>query len=207
MNQVSEILLRVTTDHNLVREWELVLLAQGLSPSVRPNAGGVVLSVPEAEADRARAALLAYDNENAVKGADRHEPASSASLLAGGMVSGIFILVMFCVTTVWFPTVSWFERGGADADRILHGELWRTMTALTLHADFGHAVSNAVAAAIFLGMVCSLLGLGLRLRSGAARWSGRESCQRVFTRLSACCGRSIDGGFWCGRSDRRFKHG
>jgi membrane associated rhomboid family serine protease len=35
------------------------------------------------------------------------------------------------------------------------------MTALTLHADFGHAVSNAVAAAIFLGMVCSLLGLGL----------------------------------------------
>ena len=64
MNQVSEILLRVTTDHNLVREWELVLLAQGLSPSVRPNAGGVVLSVPEAEADRARAALLAYDNEN-----------------------------------------------------------------------------------------------------------------------------------------------
>jgi len=161
MNQVSEIVLRVTTDHNLVREWELVLLAQGLSPSVRPNAGGVFLSVPEAEADRARAALLAYDNENAVKGADRHEPASSASLLAGGMVSGIFILVMFCVTTVWFATVSWFERGGADADRILHGELWRTVTALTLHADFGHAVSNAVAAAIFLGMVGSLLGLGL----------------------------------------------
>ena len=161
MNQVSEIRLRVTTNHNVVREWELVLLAQGLSPSVHPNAGGFVLSVPEAEADSARAALSAYDDENAVKGADRHEPASSARLLAGGTVSGIFILGMFCVTTVWLPTVSWIERGGADADRILRGELWRTVTSLSLHADFGHAVSNAVAAALFFGMVSSLLGLGL----------------------------------------------
>jgi rhomboid protease GluP len=161
MNQVPEIRLRVTTNHNVVREWELVLLAQGLSPSVHRNASGFVLSIPEAEADRARAALSAYDDENAVKGADRNEPASSARLLAGGTVSGIFILGMFCVTTVWLPTVSWIERGGADADRILRGELWRTVTSLSLHADFGHAMSNAVAAALFFGMVSSLLGLGL----------------------------------------------
>jgi membrane associated rhomboid family serine protease len=160
MNQGSEIYLRVTADHNLAREWELVLLAQGLSPSVRQSAGGVVLSVAEEEADRARAALLAYDNENPLKLVDRPETASSASLLAGSVVSGIFILVMFCVTAVWVPTLSWIERGGADAYRILHGELWRTVTALTLHADVGHAVSNAVAAAIFFGMVSSLLGLG-----------------------------------------------
>jgi membrane associated rhomboid family serine protease len=161
MNQGSEILLRVSADHNLVREWQLVLLAQGLSSSVRPSGDGVILSVPEAEVDRAHAALLAYDNENAVKFADRHEPASSVRLLAGGIISGIFVLVMFCVTTVWFPTVAWFERGGADADRILHGELWRTVTSLTLHADFGHAASNAAATALFFGMVSNLLGLGL----------------------------------------------
>jgi membrane associated rhomboid family serine protease len=160
MNQGSEILVRVTAHPNLAREWELVLLAQGLSPSVRRSGGGIALSVPEAEADRARAALLAYDNENRLKLVDRHEPASSASLLAGSTVAAIFILGMFCVTAIWFPAVSWIERGGADADRILRGELWRAVTALTLHADFGHAVSNAAAAAIFFGMVCSLLGLG-----------------------------------------------
>ena len=161
MNQGSEILLRATADDKLAQEWELVLLAQGLSPRLRPSAAGVVLSVPEAEADRARAALVAYDNEGAVKLADRHEPASSASLLAGSIVSGLFILGTFCVTTVWLPTVSWIERGGADADRILQGEFWRTVTALTLHADFGHAASNAAAAAIFFGIVSNLLGLGL----------------------------------------------
>ncbi len=161
MNQDSEIRLRATSDHSLAREWELVLLAQGLSPSMRSSGGGVVLSVPQAQVDRARIALLAYDSENAVKLADRDEPGSSASPLTGSIASGIFILSMFCVTTVWLPTVSWFERGGADADRILHGELWRTVTALTLHADLGHAASNAAAAAIFFGMACSLLGLGL----------------------------------------------
>ena len=161
MNQGSEIVLRVSANHNLAREWELVLLAQGLAPSVRPSATGVVLSIPEAEVDRARAALSAYDSENPLKIAERHEPASSASLLAGSVVSAIFILLMFCVTAVWLPALSWFERGGADADRILHGELWRAVTALTLHGDVGHAVSNAVAAAIFFGMVSSLLGLGL----------------------------------------------
>jgi membrane associated rhomboid family serine protease len=80
--------------------------------------------------------------------------------LAGSIISGIFILLMFWVTTAWLPAVAWIERGGADADRILHGELWRTVTALTLHADVVHAVSNAAAAALFLGMVSSLLGLG-----------------------------------------------
>jgi len=161
MNQSSDIRLRVTADHNLAREWELVLLAQGLLPSVRPTAAGVVLSVPEGEADRARAALLAYDNENAPKLVERHEPAGSRSVLAGSVVSGMFILVIFWVTTVWLPNVSWFERGGADADRILHGELWRTVTALTLHADVVHAVSNAAAAAIFFGMVSSMVGSGI----------------------------------------------
>jgi len=161
MNQSSDIRVRVAADHNLAREWELVLLAQGLLPSVRPTAAGVVLSVPEGEADRARAALLAYDNENAPKLVERREPAGSRSVLAGSVVSGMFILVIFWVTTVWLPNVSWFERGGADADRILHGELWRTVTALTLHADVVHAVSNAAAAAIFFGMVSSMVGSGI----------------------------------------------
>lgn len=161
MNQSLDIRLRATDDLNLAREWELVLLAQGLSPRVRATAAGVVLSVPEAEADRAREALFAYDNENALKLVERSEPPGSWSVLAGSVVSGIFILAMFWATTVGLPTVPWFERGRADADRIVHGELWRAVTALTLHADVAHAVSNAAAAAIFFAMVSSLMGLGL----------------------------------------------
>jgi membrane associated rhomboid family serine protease len=67
----------------------------------------------------------------------------------------------------------WFARGTADAARILHGEPWRTLTALTLHADLGHAVGNAAcgwflfdavarrvgpAWAAWLGLCAGLLG-------------------------------------------------
>lgn len=161
MHERLEIPLRVTGDHNLAEEWQLVLLAQGLSPSVHLSPDGFVLSAPEEEADRARASLSAYDSENSQKLDEGSEPVGSASVLAGSGVVGILIVLFFAVTVVWMPKVSWFERGSADADRILHGELWRTVTALTLHADVGHAMSNAAATAIFLGAVSSLLGAGL----------------------------------------------
>lgn len=161
MNNTADICLRVSDDLDLAREWELVLLAQGLSPSLRPSRSGTALYVPEAESARARTILAAYDDENARKLVEQRQPAGSAALLLGSIAPGIFILWMFWVTMVWLPNPFWFELGGADADRILSGELWRTVTALTLHADVVHAASNAVAAALFIGMVSSLVGWGL----------------------------------------------
>jgi membrane associated rhomboid family serine protease len=71
------------------------------------------------------------------------------------------LLGFFYTTTLWQPSLPWFERGSADAARILNGELWRIVTALTLHVDFVHVVSNAIGIAIFLGAVSSLLGPGI----------------------------------------------
>ena len=66
----------------------------------------------------------------------------------------------------------WFERGSADAVRILAGEWWRAVTALTLHADAPHLLSNAVAAGLLVSVVCQALGPGvglwLVLRAGIA---------------------------------------
>ncbi len=137
-----------------------MLLAQGLSPSVRRTSDGVVLSVPEAEIDRALASLSAYDRENPQKLAERGEPMASGSLVAGVAV-GLTLLIFYSITVQWLPALSWFARGAADADQILHGELWRTVTALTLHADVAHVLSNAVAAALFLSAVSSIVGAGL----------------------------------------------
>jgi rhomboid protease GluP len=54
-----------------------------------------------------------------------------------------------------------FRAGGADAERILSGEIWRTVTALTLHADLSHLVANATAGAFLATAVCRTLGGGL----------------------------------------------
>ena len=171
MSNDSEIALRVTRDQRLVEEWELVLLAQGMSPSVRRSAEGIVLSVPEGETDRARAALSAYESENPPKLTAGNEPVGSADAFAASAVAGLLILAFFSVTVLSNPTMSWFVRGSADADKMLNGEFWRVVTALTLHADVAHALSNAFALALFLGAVSSVLGTGLGsalvLRAGA----------------------------------------
>ena len=88
------------------------------------------------------------------------EPAEPPDLVAGTSVAGI-LLLFFVITTVWQPGLPWFERGSADADRILIGELWRTVTALTLHANLAHVLSNAVGIALFLAALSSMLGPGL----------------------------------------------
>ena len=160
MTTDSEIPLRVTRDHGLAQEWELVLVAQGLSPSLHQTADGIVLSVPEKEVERARAALAAYERENPAKLPGRDEPMPSAAPTAAILVAAMLVVV-FSVTVAWNSSVSWFERGSADADRILGGELWRTVTALTLHADLVHVLSNAIAAALFLSAVYAMLGVGL----------------------------------------------
>jgi rhomboid protease GluP len=153
--------LRVTDDPRLAEEWELVLLAQGLSPTMRRSADGVALCVSAAEVDRARAALLAYESENPPKLAEQREPLGAADSFAASAVAGLLLLAFFSVTVISNPTMSWFERGSADAHKILNGELWRTVTALTLHSDVAHALSNAFGLALFLGAVSSVLGTGL----------------------------------------------
>ena len=171
IGESSDISLRVTRQRKLVDEWALVLAADGLSPSVRRGPEGFILDVPADEAERAADALSAYESENRDHASRRDpEPVAAGNAFAGLAVSAA-LLVFFFLTGPRSPAVIWFERGSADAERILLGELWRTVTALTLHADFGHALANALFGALFLSAVCGALGSGvgcaLVLLSGA----------------------------------------
>lgn len=156
----SEIPLRITPDQRLAEEWELVLLAQGLTPSVHRSADGAVLSVPEEEVETALASLSAYERENPPKLRERDHPIEAPNWIAG-IIAAELLLGFYFVTVMRNTTVPWFERGSGDASRILLGELWRAVTALTLHTDVAHVVGNAVAAAIFLSALFGMLGVGL----------------------------------------------
>ena len=95
-----------------------------------------------------------------------------ASLLFGG----------YLVTGAVDAQNRWFEPGAALSARILAGETYRTVTALTLHAHFAHVFGNAVVAFVLLGAVGQALGPGvaalLTLLAGAsgnwatAQWYG-----------------------------------
>ena len=136
---------------------------------MRRGPGGFVLGVAADEAERAADVLSVYESENRESPREQ-EPVAEGNAFVGLTVSAA-LLVFFLLTGRRNPAVIWFERGSADAEQIMLGEVWRTVTALTLHADIGHALANALFGALFLGAVCSGLGAGvgcaLVLLSGA----------------------------------------
>jgi rhomboid protease GluP len=161
MKDRSEVVLRITPDLKLADEWALVLITQGLSPSLRHIDRDVVLSVPAEEAEMALAGLAAYEKENLFRvPKEQNRSDDLPNFVAGLVVAGVLIL-SYAVTVRWKAAAPWFDRGSAEASRILDGELWRTVTALTLHADLVHLFSNAVAAAIFVTALSSIVGAGL----------------------------------------------
>jgi membrane associated rhomboid family serine protease len=156
----KEILLRIAPRRKVAEDWALVLLTQGISAHVRHTRGGFALGVRAEEARRAETALAAHDGESREEVRAEEKPAGSGYLVAGLAVP-VTLLVFFFVTGPRNPTVLWFANGSADAGRILNGELWRTVTSLTLHANFLHVMVNAIMGAVFLSASFRLLGAGL----------------------------------------------
>lgn len=166
MNVPSEegsVLLRSARRRRPVDEWALVLVSQGIPATVRRGDGAWGLSVPEAEGDRARATLEAYDAENRPARRARPLPAVDPHPLRHAGLASAALLAFFLVTGTRDAASVWFERGSADAARILAGEPWRAVTALTLHADGPHVAGNALFGALFWSAASRSLGPGLAL--------------------------------------------
>lgn len=151
-------------------ECALVLSAEGLHPRVVRGGGSFRVDVPEVESVHATTALDAYRRENPPVVPVKVE--TPPFDLVTGLAISCALIAFFGVTGPRDSTVPWFAVGSADAAGILAGEFWRTVTALTLHADLGHVLGNALAGTLFIGAVCGSLGAGLGaalvLVSGAA---------------------------------------
>jgi membrane associated rhomboid family serine protease len=154
--------VRITADRRLGDEWALVLLAEGVTARVQRASEGYALRVRDVDVERATSTLDLYESENPPAPAAEIEP-DHAGALDATLVTMAALLIFFLVTGARDASNHWFEAGSADAERILSGELWRTVTALTLHADFRHVLGNVFAGAVFLTSVGRSLGPGLAI--------------------------------------------
>jgi membrane associated rhomboid family serine protease len=143
-----------------VREWSLVLASMGISHAVRERYPGWVILVDAADEARAVKAIRLYETENRdwppVRTRERLPHARS---LAAPLVMALFVL-FYGVTGPAATASRWFVHGTAVSELILRGEIWRAVTALTLHADTVHIVGNAVSGTIFLSALNRRLGDG-----------------------------------------------
>lgn len=150
------------------RELALVLAAAGIEHRLAGARGDWQVVVSSADAEAAEAALEAYERERAV--AARSDDAPFESYAGFHVAAALWAFYVF-TGPAWRGS-TWGAVGAADADRLLHGEPWRAVTALTLHADAAHLIGNVVACAVFVTALARLVGPGvagcLVLVAGAA---------------------------------------
>ena len=79
--------------------------------------------------------VAAYDQENSRDGTSRHDDTTSSRPMTIVAVVALLLIGFFAITGPRAARSAWFEHGSADATRMMAGEWWRAITALTLHAD------------------------------------------------------------------------
>lgn len=152
-----------------VRRWGLVLDAEDIPYDTAYGPEGPTLVVAPEDAERAAEVLQAYYRENADRltaeaelepdgvGADAHgTPWAVASALC--VVAAMAAFEVFVIRAD--DTRRWFAAGAGDSTLIRAGEWWRTVTALTLHVDLAHLLSNMASGALLFTLVFALLGPG-----------------------------------------------
>jgi len=142
-------------------EWALALASAGVSSQIEADRHGWRLLVETEEAARATAIVEAYVEENARAGPEGEVHDAGPSLVPVSLA--LALLAFWAVTGPRAAGSHWFEHGSANAARLLNGELWRALTALTLHADLAHVLANAVGLIVFTGGLCRAFGSGIAL--------------------------------------------
>jgi membrane associated rhomboid family serine protease len=154
------ITVRTTQDGEAAREWVLVLSAADI-PSRLANAEGIwSLAVDPDQAETAGQELEAFELEKAGRAREPAPPLQYGPTRAG-LVPAVALVAFFIATGPYDPTSRWHQIGAASAEAVLEGEVWRVTTALVLHADLPHLLTNAVSAGVFTTLLFQALGPGL----------------------------------------------
>jgi len=148
------------------RTWATVLEARRLPCRLIHVGDGWQLEVPASCLEAAQEELRLFEREN------RHwpPPLPPRQPLADNALSSLCVLVLLAtfhnvtlldIDLLGHHPVDWSALGNAYAGKIRNGEWWRTVTALTLHADWLHLLGNLAIGAVFVVRLCRLLGSGL----------------------------------------------
>ena len=149
-----------------LRDAALVLASKTIPHGVARGIGGGVLLVRDQDYSRARTQLDRYEEENRYFPPQRHiERARYRGLSFVVAMFALFVGFAWLTGPVAKPSGAWFREGSSVSSLVLSSEPFRAVTALTLHADGAHVLSNLVSGAIF-GRA-----LERRLGPGAAAFS------------------------------------
>lgn len=182
----------------LLRELGLVLQAVEIPYEQLQGPGYFSLFVPRAFAQRALEEIERYGREN------RNWPPRRARVVerfrggtTGVLLYAVAMMLVFRFAAVDAFGLDWMAAGAADGERIAGGELWRALTALSLHSDFVHLASNLVFGAAVGLLLSPVYGPGLAwLLFLASGFAGNlaNSWANGFAHLSVGASTAVFGG-------------
>lgn len=169
---VEPVAIYRSTSERDCRERLLVLHAVGIPGGVLRAAGDFVVVVAPGHAERAHAELQAYASENVAVPIEPVEEILEPAGFGGTLAFTAALLLVAMLAQREFGGFDWYAAGRTNAGRIQHGEWWRTVTALTLHADWAHLIGNLLVGGVVGWLASRALGSGrawlLILLAGAA---------------------------------------
>jgi membrane associated rhomboid family serine protease len=139
----------------------LVLAAVGISSRLVVADGAAALYVAPLEAARARYELSLWARENAPPRRPPRPIVAALYRIDGALAYAAVLLFFFAVARRHAFGVDWVAVGAAQAGLIQDGAWWRTITALCLHLELDHLLSNLAFGAVAGVLVAQLVGTGL----------------------------------------------
>jgi membrane associated rhomboid family serine protease len=154
------------TRQRFARQWALVLDSRAVPCLIEARDDGSHLLVPPEEYERALYELGCYIRENR----DWPPLPPQARPRLENTLATISVLILLAtfhnltridISLPGITSPDWVALGNAQAAKILDGQWWRLVTALTLHADWAHLSSNLAIGGVFVIFLCRELGSGL----------------------------------------------
>ena len=139
----------------------LVLQSVGIGSQLVFAGGHWHLFVSAADASFARQQLDRYERENPPRPVPVAPPAMQPYAGIGALAYALTMVLVGYLAGIGAFDGDWLEAGALRAGEVLRGELWRPITALTLHLDVAHLVANLGFGMLFGYFAGQLLGPGV----------------------------------------------
>lgn len=143
------------------RERSLVLAAMDIAYSVERTWWGWYVRVPDTEESEARRQLALYEQEQRPSPSPVKALPPRAGAKLGVLAYVAVLLTVFLLQGRYAFGIDWTLAGRVDVAAIRAGEYWRAVTALTLHRDAFHLLSNLAFGGIFAALLGGRIGGGV----------------------------------------------
>lgn len=139
----------------------LVLSSLQIPHQLIDDGGSCAVLVPAAVSAQAAKELRLYEEENPPPTITPQPVAETHDPMPGLVGYVLTVCLVAGMAGYSFFGENWVSAGRVDGELIRHGEVWRLVTALTLHVDVKHLLGNLVFGVFFGIFAGRLLGPGI----------------------------------------------